>query len=95
MLSSKDILEVCGTPSSWNIKCDPFLGTTAKPGMEEKQLKRQSRVWEGGQMSTVDLGTTRAGRRQRAQGRQESSSEGFVQRQEQAHRAVCGAVRLA
>ena len=40
-------------------------------------------------MSTVDLGTTRAGGRQRAQGRQESSREGFVQRQEQAHRAVC------
>ena len=40
-------------------------------------------------MSTVDLGTTRAGGRQRAQGGQERSREGFVQRQEQPHRAVC------
>ena len=58
--------------------------------MEEKQqLKRQSRVWEGGQISTADLGTTRAGGKHRAQGGQERSREGFVQRQEQAHRTVC------
>ena len=56
---------------------------------KKQQLTRQSRVWDGGQISTADSGTTRARGRQRAQGGQERSREGFVQRQEQAHRAVC------
>lgn len=94
---------MCRAPSAWNTKCDPFLGASvAQPGMEEKkkkkhQLTRHSRMWEGGQMSTTDLDTTGAEERHRAQGRQENKgglraetrASTPVQRQEQAHRAVC------
>lgn len=95
MLSSKIYWKYVVLLPHGTIKCDPFLGTTAKPGMEEKQqLKRQSRVWEGEQMSTVDPGTTRAGRRQRAQGRQESSS-GALCRDRASTQGCVYAVRLA
>lgn len=86
---SKRYTDVCGTPSSWNIKCDPLSGNYSQAWNGGKAAAEKDKAGCGREANEhCRLGATKAGRRQRAQGRQESSSEGFVQRQSK-HTGLC------
>lgn len=56
---------------------------------KKKQSTRQSRMWEGGQMSTAEPGHYGSLGEAESIGQQERLRDGFMQRQELAHCAVC------